>query len=218
MSTPRWTWQTVLLAAGLTVGVFLLLPYLELWSQPTTPALNLRNIDTATLPPPAEPPPETRSIRRRAPEPDIPKPELQAATPRLVPPGTTLQMDMSLHDVGGDFALDLGVSPEALLDEVRGMVFDLGDLDEPPRPLVQLKPLYPAHARLRRLEGVVELEFIVRPDGTTDRVEVVASSPQAVFARSAVRAVKRWRFKPGIRNGKPVSVRVRQKVSFRLEE
>ena len=52
----------------------------------------------------------------------------------------------------------------------------------------------------------------------SSRIGVLTSGGDAPGMNAAVRAVKRWRFRPGTRNGAPVPVRVRQKITFRLED
>jgi protein TonB len=64
----------------------------------------------------------------------------------------------------------------------------------------------------------VELVFRVDEDGRVSDVEVVESEPEGLFVRTAVRAVKRWRFRPATRNGVPVPHRVRQRISFQVED
>lgn len=75
-------------------------------------------------------------------------------------------------------------------------------------------PVYPAQARLLRLEGTVVLAATVAEDGSVRDVKVVEGSP--VLARSALDAVKHWRYKPFQLDGKPVSNSVRINVDFRL--
>jgi protein TonB len=136
---------------------------------------------------------------------------------KLMPLQAKMDLSMALGDVGGDFSVHFGVSAPALDEQIRDLIFELGELDEPPRPLTRLKPIYPPQARLRRVEGWVELEFVVAADGTVRDVDVIAAQPAELFTRSATRAVQRWRFVPGTKDGQPVAARVRQKVTFQLD-
>ena len=64
-------------------------------------------------------------------------------------------------------------------------------------------PIYPANAIRRNIEGFVDVSFNVTSMGATDNVEVVRSQPEGVFEKSAIKAVKRWRFQPLMENGEP---------------
>jgi len=78
----------------------------------------------------------------------------------------------------------------------------------------RIPPVYPAQARLLRLEGTVVLEATVAEDGTVREVQVVDGSP--VLSPSAVDAVKRWRYKPFELDGKPISNAIRINIDFKL--
>ncbi len=85
--------------------------------------------------------------------------------------------------------------------------------------LVQLKavrPGYPAEAERRKIEGWVELEFTVKPDGSVGETLVRNAQPADVFDQAAINAVEKWRFKPVLRENKPVEQRARIRVRFSL--
>ena len=80
----------------------------------------------------------------------------------------------------------------------------------------RVEPVYPAQARLLRLEGTVILAATVIEDGTVREVKVVEGSP--VLAEAAMDAVKRWRYKPFELDGKPVKNEIGISVEFKLPE
>ena len=82
--------------------------------------------------------------------------------------------------------------------------------------LHRVAPVYPAQARLLRLEGTVILAAMVMEDGTVRDVKVVEGSP--VLAQSAVDAVKHWRYKPYELDGKPVKNETRITIDFKFPE
>jgi TonB family protein len=82
--------------------------------------------------------------------------------------------------------------------------------------LHRVAPVYPAQARLLRLEGTVILAAIVTEDGTVRDVKVVEGP--AVLAQSAVDAVKHWRYEPYELGGKPVQNETRIAIDFKLPE
>jgi TonB family protein len=79
--------------------------------------------------------------------------------------------------------------------------------------LHRVAPIYPAQARLLRLEGTVILAAVVMEDGTVGDVNVVEGS--AVLAQSAVDAVKYWRYKPYELDGNPVKKEIKINVDFK---
>ena len=78
----------------------------------------------------------------------------------------------------------------------------------------RVEPVYPAQARLLRLEGTVILAAMVMEDGTVSNVKVVEGS--AELAPAAVDAVKHWRYKPFELDGKPVKNEIGISVEFKL--
>ena len=75
-------------------------------------------------------------------------------------------------------------------------------------------PVYPAQALLLRLEGTVVLAATVMEDGTVRDIKVVQGAP--ALAKSAVDAVKVWRYKPYRLDGTPVKNEVQIRIDFKL--
>jgi len=84
--------------------------------------------------------------------------------------------------------------------------------DEAPRPVKMDSPRYPREARSRRITGIVRLLVLVDEHGKVEDAEVIESIP--VLDEAALRCVRKWRFEPGTRNGKPVPVYVVAPISF----
>jgi TonB family protein len=77
-------------------------------------------------------------------------------------------------------------------------------------------PEYPQSALSHRVSGSVLLSFTVDAKGNTRDVQVLQSTPAGVFDRSAMSAVKRWRYAPVMVNGAAVEVPTRTLVRFEL--
>ncbi len=78
-------------------------------------------------------------------------------------------------------------------------------------------PLYPELARKAKLTGRVILEAVVLKDGTVSNIKVLRTPlPGMGFGKSAVDAVKQWRFRPALRNGEAVDVYFTVVVEFEL--
>jgi protein TonB len=87
-----------------------------------------------------------------------------------------------------------------------------------PRYRENAHPVYPAVARLKGYEGVVLLTAEVFADGRVGSLTIKKSSGYASLDRSALEAVKRWKFEPGRKMGKPVIMWVDVPVKFVLKE
>lgn len=85
------------------------------------------------------------------------------------------------------------------------------------RPLKMDPPSYPRDALLRREEGYVIVEFTINNQGETEDISVVEAQPRGSFDSEARRAVGRWTFAPALRDGRPVSQRIRHTLEFKLE-
>jgi len=205
-----------LIAAGcLTIGIFLALPYANIIRTPTKPNLDLITIaqTAAPLPPPRPLPKHEMQEHQKV---LLPKPMLAKSQRQIVPLKTMLDFDIGPTDIGGDFDVSFSVDPAFGLSTES--IFEIFDVDRAPQPLVRLKPLYPAHARMRRIEGSVKVEFTVTVDGNTENITVISAGPAQTFDRAAIRAIKRWRFSPAMREGKPVAVRVLQNIKFEIDK
>jgi TonB family protein len=77
-----------------------------------------------------------------------------------------------------------------------GGPFRPGSGVEPPRLLREVKANYTDDARRNNIEGEVELEIVVRRDGTVGDVKVLRGLRGGLNDR-AVEAVRQWRFAPG---------------------
>ena len=199
-------------AATLTLLLYIGLPYLERLTAPDESEQTVRPVSTVAPPPPTQPPPEPME-REQTEEPRAP--ELDRPQQRMQLPSANLQLQTGIDDVAGDIVV--GFSTTDFVGSMEDQIFSLGALDEPPRPVVSLRPQYPPQARLRQQEGYVNVEFVVNADGSVSDPVVVDAQPQDIFDQAAIQAVRRWRFSPGIREGEAVAVRVRQRVEFRLQ-
>jgi periplasmic protein TonB len=85
----------------------------------------------------------------------------------------------------------------------------------PPAIIREIKPDYTEEARRRGLAGDVELEIVVRADGTVGNVRLLRGLGGGLDQR-AIEAVKQWRFSPARRFGTPVDVMVEVAVEFKL--
>jgi TonB family protein len=84
-----------------------------------------------------------------------------------------------------------------------------------PMVLEKQNPVYPAREKAAKIQGTVALMVVVGVDRRAHDVKVTKSVTPALDA-SAMTAVRSWRFQPGTKNGKPVPVRAKIEIHFRL--
>lgn len=77
----------------------------------------------------------------------------------------------------------------------------------------RVDPIYPDEARAARTEGEVLLHIVLATDGTIKELSLVKGDP--ILAKAALEAVKLWRYKPTLLNGKAVEVDSTISVVFR---
>ena len=80
----------------------------------------------------------------------------------------------------------------------------------------RVPPDYPPDAYRKRVEGWVELEFVVGSDGRVGEVTVSKAQPQRTFDKEAIRAMQQWTFQPALKDGKPVESRLKRRMEFKM--
>ncbi|MEO2281561.1 M56 family metallopeptidase [Pseudoalteromonas pernae] len=63
-------------------------------------------------------------------------------------------------------------------------------------PIVRIEPKYPIEAAKQGISGSVVLRFQIANDGSVTDIAVVQSTPEAVFDKVAIEALKKWKYKP----------------------
>lgn len=95
------------------------------------------------------------------------------------------------------------------------VAYRAGDDVSMPIPTYKVEPEYTGEARAAHVEGTTFLSIVVSPDGTARDVTIVRSLDRGLD-KKAVEAVRQWKFKPGLKAGKPVPVIANVEVNFRL--
>jgi TonB family protein len=68
-----------------------------------------------------------------------------------------------------------------------------------------------------RLQGVVVLSCVVRPEGVCSDIRVTRSlDRQFGLDDQAIASAREWRFRPGLRMGEPVPVQVTLEIAFSI--
>jgi TonB family protein len=82
--------------------------------------------------------------------------------------------------------------------------------------LHRVEPDYPEEARQQRIQGRVVLSVHIARDGSVLSAALVSGPP--LLALAATDAVKQWRFKPRLANGRAAEMQTRITLDFRLPQ
>jgi TonB family protein len=78
------------------------------------------------------------------------------------------------------------------------------------------KPAYPMAAARKSLQGKVWIHLLISETGDVESADIISGDPD--LARAAQEAMKKWKFKPYIRNGKPVKVNTKMPFDFAFKD
>lgn len=92
----------------------------------------------------------------------------------------------------------------------------VGDTLSCNHPVHQVRPVYPAEAKRRHIEGTVILRVVITKTGEIRDVEVLKGDP--LLIRPALSVVKTWRYSPCIINSEAVELRTSLDINFNLSQ
>jgi protein TonB len=85
---------------------------------------------------------------------------------------------------------------------------------DPAMLIRRVEPVYPTLPRQTGREGRVELRAIIGTDGTVSSLQFLDGD--SMFYQSALDAVRQWRYKPTLLNGRAVEVDTHITVIYKL--
>ena len=87
--------------------------------------------------------------------------------------------------------------------------------DEAPKMLSAIKIAYPKEAKKNGIDGIVTVSVLISKTGLVEEAEIVDGIPE--LDESAIKAIKKVKFKPGKHKGKPVNVWIDVPVHFEID-
>ena len=78
----------------------------------------------------------------------------------------------------------------------------------------QIQPIYPQIAKTAHVQGTVILHAVIAKDGSVQELNYVSGPP--LLMKSAMDAVREWKYQPTLLNGEPVEVDTTISVIFTL--
>jgi TonB family protein len=95
-------------------------------------------------------------------------------------------------------------------------VYRVGPGITPPALLYKTEPQYTQEARAGKIQGTTLLMVEIGPDGIARNI-VVSRSLEPGLDQKAIDAVSQWQFRPGAKDGVPVTTAATIEVNFRLQ-
>jgi len=172
------------------------------------------------------PQPRPPIIQAAAIPPDVPQmPQFAEVAAPTVLPGAMAPIDSALVPGGGPGkgpgsgpGDGMGVGPGRVAG-FGGDVYEPGSGATDPVLIKEVKPNYTSDAMRAKVQGAVEMDAVVRADGSVDPASIrMVRSLDRVFGldEQAIAALRQWRFRPGTFKGQPVAVRVTVELTFTL--
>ncbi len=86
-----------------------------------------------------------------------------------------------------------------------------------PKLFKHVVPAFPESLNEEGIDGDVQVQFVVKKDGTTGDIKVLKSTHE-LFSESVVAAVKQWLFVPSTRHGLAVESTVKMSIPFKAKK
>ena len=173
--------------------------------------------------PPVEP--RVRQVEQTVPKPE-PEETVTTAKKVVVPP--VKEVVREVHEISEPLTGDEQTDDLLRVEETVEIAEEYKDPEPEPVRRVEILPAvprykenppprYPPVARRRGYEGKVMLFVEVLIDGTVGDLKVRETSGHSMLDRAAVRTVRKWKFEPALREGRPLSMWVEVPIRFVIE-
>ncbi|CAN2050551.1 periplasmic protein TonB [Candidatus Magnetomoraceae bacterium gMMP-1] len=190
-------------------------------AKPFFDAIVLTNYEEPPQKPHKEKPkPKKEEILKNIPKVSIKHKKLNAKQPKM-----EFKVPLASFEINPMLKTDLNVqmpepvpviSQPAQVMQSVSVEFGIGEVDESPKIIRKVEPLYPYNARRRNISGKVIVKFLVDKKGKIKKLSIIESDPKGIFEKSALTAVNKWHFSPGYYQGKPVLTWVVLPINFQL--
>ncbi|MGB9005526.1 MAG: TonB family protein [Candidatus Aminicenantales bacterium] len=103
---------------------------------------------------------------------------------------------------------------------ILGQLMPINQVDTTPVLVTRVEPVYPPLAQRMRIQGSVKINALIDETGTVIRTEVLQLSSGGTasgFEKASQDAVKRWKYKPAVKEGIYVKVWMPVQVTFNIK-
>jgi protein TonB len=224
---------TVALSTIIQIGIVIVMILIPLIYTEALPKQMLTTFLVAPAPPPPPPPPPA-AVQR------VVKPVArlihngQMMAPTVIPKRVEMikeeELPPDIGNVGVVGGVPGGIAGGSAGGVLGGIIGGAGSgPPPPPKPKAPLRiggnvmaaslirkvdPIYPPIAKTAHISGTVVLHAIIGKDGSVQDLQYVSGPP--LLMKSALDAIRQWRYKPTMLNGEPVEVDTTISVVFSL--
>ncbi len=227
----RWT---VILSGIIQAGILFIFVLIPLIYTEALPKGSLTTFLVAPPPPPPPPPPAAAVTKVVKPIARIIQ-QGKMMAPTVIPKKINIikEEEMPPDVSGGVQGGVVGGVPGGQAGGVLGGIIggtNAGGPPPPPKPaqqrirvggnvqaakmLRQVQPTYPQIAKTAHVQGTVILHAVIAKDGTVQELNYISGPP--LLMKSAMDAVREWKYQPTLLNGDPVEVDTTISVIFTL--
>lgn len=226
-SRRPWTFSVSLLAQALLIAVAVLVPML---AKPMLPVLNAAIVSLQLPKPPRAPEPAPPVQQVAAVRPQQFSSILQQPTRMPERPAVVVEREAPVVAAGpsvpgpqggvisrlGGFTVGPPPPPPPTVEPapVAAAPIRVSSEVQAARIVHRVLPVYPPLAITAHISGVVRLQAMIATDGSIAELRAVSGHPMLIGA--AIDAVKQWRYRPTVLNGRPVTVDTQIDVNFTL--
>jgi protein TonB len=152
-----------------------------------------------------------------------PKKKIPPKQEQVKQPPAAPQLDVTKSFDRNDIKLTQGMSKADIknLDNIMVPILNPKDddfeLGQELTNTLSVQPMYPHKQMINKTEGWVKVQFTVNEYGNVINASVVDAKPARVFNSSALKAIKKSKFKPLIIDGKAVAQSATQVYEFKME-
>ncbi len=201
----------VAISLSITAVIFCIIPFSHLVNKPSR-TLELRKTSAADMPPPKEDENHQQEQEKEKPPEAPPQPQLADAPQQQI----QISADLEVATGSGGALAGFGdIQKLTAAQTITEQTFDASELEKRPEAVSQVPPSYPSELAKAKIEGMVTLVFILNEDGKVEEPRVENSS-RPEFEKPALDAIKRWRFRPGMKDGQAVRSYIRIPMRFRV--
>ncbi|HUO34044.1 MAG TPA: energy transducer TonB [Candidatus Acidoferrum sp.] len=227
-TNTRWTVFVSTGIQAIILGILILIPLIY---TEALPKAMLTTFLVAPPPPPPPPPPPAAVVHVKPVVHLIQQNKLMA--PTVIPKKVNIiKEEETPPDMGVEGGVAGGIPGGSGGGVLGGIIGGApgSNLPPPPKPSVsrikvggnvqaaslvrQVMPIYPPIARTAHIQGTVVLHAIIAKDGSIEELQYVSGPP--LLMRSAMDAVRQWRYRPTLLNGEPVEVDTTISVVFTM--
>jgi len=124
-------------------------------------------------------------------------------------------LTVTVRSMTGEAKADGQTLQVSLFPSVKTGPYRVGGGVSAPMLVSKTEPEYTEAAKEARYQGTVLLYVEISPEGKAINIRVLRSLGLGLDEK-AMEAVKQWQFKPGMKDGSPVTVQAQIEVNFRL--